>query len=165
MYCTTIITKFSSIKDNSCPGLDCGASKGRVYSPQTVTKRSSITDNPCPELDCGAPRGTCMLTTDSGGQLTGEAECICNDGFCGDTCQPCKSFPQCICIDGFCDVTCQPCKSFPLCICNNGVCGDTWGAFNNVAASLAASLDRSSSIERILRKARLAKMASVAKVF
>ena len=40
-----------------------------------------------------------------------------------------------------------------------------WGAFNNEAASLAASLDSSSSIERISRKARLAKMASVAKVF
>ena len=39
------------------------------------------------------------------------------------------------------------------------------GAFNNVAASLAASLYSSSSIERISRKARLAKMASVAKVF
>ena len=39
------------------------------------------------------------------------------------------------------------------------------GAFNNVAASLAASLDRSSSIERISRKAKLAKMASVTKVF
>ena len=39
------------------------------------------------------------------------------------------------------------------------------GAFNNVAASLAASLDRSSSIERISMKARLAKMASVTKVF
>ena len=39
------------------------------------------------------------------------------------------------------------------------------GAFNNVAASLAASLDGSTSIERISRKARLAKMASNAKVF
>ena len=39
------------------------------------------------------------------------------------------------------------------------------GAFNNLAASLAASLDSSSSIERISRKARLAKMESVAKVF
>ena len=43
----------------------------------------------------------------------------------------------------------------------------TRGAFNNVAASLAASIhvDRSSSIEQNSQKARLAKMASVAKVF
>ena len=39
------------------------------------------------------------------------------------------------------------------------------GAFNNVAASLAASLDRYSSIERISRKARVAKIAPVAKAF
>ena len=44
-------------------------------------------------------------------------------------------------------------------------CSRYRGAFNNVAASLAASLDSSSSIERISRKARLAKMTSVAKVF
>ena len=43
--------------------------------------------------------------------------------------------------------------------------GETRGAFNNVAASLAASLDSSSSNERFSRKARLAEMAPVAKVF
>ena len=41
----------------------------------------------------------------------------------------------------------------------------TKGVCNNVAASLAASLDSSSSTERFSRKARLAKMAPVAKVF
>ena len=40
-----------------------------------------------------------------------------------------------------------------------------WAVFNNVAASLATSWDRSSSIGRNSRKARLAKVASVAKVF
>ena len=49
------------------------------------------------------------------------------------------------------------------CMRSRLICGYL-GAFNNVAASLAASLDSSSSIERISRKARLAKMASVAKV-
>ena len=52
-----------------------------------------------------------------------------------------------------------------LIIYNIGESAISRGAFNNVAASLAASLDSSSSIERISRKARLAKMASVAKVF
>ena len=67
--------------------IDCGILKLMCV---TVTKLTFIVDNPCPELDCGAPGGTCALTTDSSGQPTGEAQCVCNDGFCGDNCQACK---------------------------------------------------------------------------
>ena len=46
----------------------------------------------------------------------------------------------------------------------DGQTRNTWAVFNNIAARLSASWDRSYSIERNLQKARLAKIAPVPKV-